>query len=163
MSRPGPLRRFLGNDSGAALVEFALLLPSFLVFLAISVEGARVFWSYQTTITGVRDAARFLSRAAPRDICASPAAIADWNTRLAEIVRDTQGGDTLFPMAVTIDTVSASLVCGGSGLRGGDAPVATVTANLSIDYPFQGMLRFAGAETTRIRTTVSDSTRVIGG
>ena len=57
--------RFAEREDGAALVEFALLLPIFLLLFAMAVEGSRTFWSYQTAIAGVRDAARYVARAAP--------------------------------------------------------------------------------------------------
>ncbi|MFZ5964420.1 TadE/TadG family type IV pilus assembly protein [Thalassococcus sp. BH17M4-6] len=156
------LSRFARSEDGAALVEFALLLPTFLLFLGISIEGARTFWSYQTTITGVRDAARYLGRAVPQDICASGGSVTGWNDRLTDIVRNTRTGDTLFPSAVSIDSVTATLDCAAGSYRNGAVPVATITAILRIDTPFSGLFRLAGLNFDGIDTVVSDRTRIIG-
>lgn len=156
------LRAFRGDESGAALVEFALLLPTFLLFLGISVEGARTFWSYQSTVTGVRDAARFVSRAAGGDICTSGASLSVWNSRLTQIVRDTQAGPSLFPAAVSIDAVTAALACTSGNFRSGPAPVATVTATLTIDYPFRGLFGLMNIDMPAVTTVVSDSARIVG-
>ena len=156
------LRAFRRDEDGAALAEFALLLPSFLLFLGISIEGARTFWSYQSTITGVRDAARFISRAAPQDICATSGSLSGWDARLTEIVRETRSGETLFPTAITIEGVSATLVCSSSSYRGGQAPVASVTATLRIDYPFSGLFGLVNVSLEPITTVVTDQARIIG-
>ena len=75
--------QFLRSNSGAALVEFALLLPLTLVTFALIAEGGRLFWSYQNVITGVRDTARHLGRVAPpRAMCEAGggASISDYET-----------------------------------------------------------------------------------
>ncbi len=162
MIRRLSLRAIRRDEDGAALVEFALLLPTFLLFLGIAIEGGRTFWSYQTTITGVRDAARFLSRAAPQDICAGGGSLGGWNARLTDIVRNTQGGGTLFPSSIRIDGVTATLDCAAGRFRGGAAPVATVTAVLQIDYPFAGLFSMVGAAPANVTTVVTDRTRILG-
>ncbi len=156
------LRRFRRDETGAALVEFGLLLPTLVLFLGLCVEGGRTFWSYQATIAGVRDAARYLSRAAEADICTTGGSTAPWNARLAQIVRETQSGESLFPQAVTVASVSSSLACVGAGHRTGAAPVATVTATLRIGYPFSGLFALAGVTVTEVTTTVTDRARVVG-
>ena len=55
------LRSLRRSEDGAVLVEFGLLLPTFVLFFAMAVEGSRTFWSYQATISGVRDAARYVA------------------------------------------------------------------------------------------------------
>lgn len=156
------LRRFCRAEDGAALVEFGLLLPMMMLFVGLCVEGARTYWSYQTTITGVRDATRYLSRVVDRDICTSGNTISEWDSKLTEIVRESHSGESLFPPSVRVETVTATLACQGGGLRGGTTPVATVSADLSIGVPFAGLFSFAGVETNAVRTNVSDSTRVLG-
>lgn len=66
--------RFLRDEDGVALVEFAVVLPMMLLVLAIIFEGTRLLLSYQAAISGVRDATRFLSRVVPATVCASVAA-----------------------------------------------------------------------------------------
>ncbi|WP_299565892.1 TadE/TadG family type IV pilus assembly protein [uncultured Sulfitobacter sp.] len=156
------LSRFHRAEDGAALVEFALLLPIFMLFIGLAVEGGRTFWAYQTTITGVRDATRYLGRVVESDACTTGASTTRWDTRLAQIVRTDLDGDTLLPAAVDIDSVTSSLDCIGGAYRGGAAPVATVTATLRIRYPFSGLMRLGGIDVDTVTTTVSDSTRIIG-
>ena len=156
------IKKAFQDDDGAALVEFGLLLPSLLVFLALSVEGGRTFWSYQTTVTGVRDAARYLSRVVPANVCENGGSTAGWDAKLTEIVRTTQDGQSLFPQAVSIDAVTSALSCQSGGFRGGPAAVATVTATLQIGYPFSGLFNLAGVSVETITTSVSDTTRVLG-
>lgn len=156
------LPQFLRNEDGAALVEFGILLPTLLLFLAVSVEGSRTFWSYQTTIAGVRDATRYLSRVAPHDVCASGGSTSAWDEKLTDIVRNTQDGQSLFRVAVSVDEVTSVLACETEGLRGGQTPVATVTAHLQIAYPFASLFTLFGAAAATVNTTVSDSTRILG-
>lgn len=154
--------QFWQDESGAALVEFALLLPMLLVVLALSVEGGRTFWAYQTTITGVRDAARYLSRVAVKDICHTGGSTTAWDAKLTDIVRNAQGGAGLFPAGVAVNAVTSSLSCRTGDYRGDRAGVATVTAQLSIQYPFAGLLTLVGVSVGDVATTVSDQTRVLG-
>mgnify|MGYP006169453799 CR=1 FL=1 len=154
-------RIFARDERGAALVEFAIILPMMLLFLALSVEGARTFWAYQATISGVRDAARFLSRVVDVDICATGGSVSQWDGRLLTIVRDARDGGTVFPSGVTVRSVGATLAC-ESGFRGGAAGVATVTAKLDIDYPFSGVFTLIGMDLTSVATQVRDQARVIG-
>jgi Flp pilus assembly pilin Flp len=49
------------NQRGAALVEFALLLPFLIILLVIVAEMGRAIMTYDTLTRSVRDAARYLS------------------------------------------------------------------------------------------------------
>ncbi|WP_170311772.1 TadE/TadG family type IV pilus assembly protein [Sulfitobacter sabulilitoris] len=156
------LPRFWRAEDGAALVEFAMLVPVALVFVAFTFEASRTFWGYQTTITGVRDATRYLSRVVPGDVCDSGGAVSGWNTKLTEIVRDTRSGDTLFPASIRIVGVSATLECVAGDYRKATVPVAAVTATLAIDYPFKGIFRLVGVTLDDVTTVVRDQARVLG-
>ncbi|APE42018.1 hypothetical protein BOO69_00285 [Sulfitobacter alexandrii] len=153
---------FWRNEDGAALVEFGMLLPTLLLFVGLCVEGTRTYWSYQTTITGVRDATRYLSRVVDRDICLNGGSVSAWDAKLTEIVRTSQSGEGMFPRAVSIKGVNASLTCRNAGLRGGATAVATVSASLQIGVPFASLFRLAGVETAAVDTKVTDSTRILG-
>ena len=59
------------------MVEFAILLPILLLVFAVIVEGGRLMWSYQTVVAGVRDATRYVARAAPANICSTGGSLAD--------------------------------------------------------------------------------------
>ncbi len=127
-------------EDGAALVEFAPLLPVFMLFIGLAVEGGRTVWAYQTTITGMRDATYYLSRVVGSDACTSAAATSCWDETLARIVRTVLSGETLLPAADSIESVTSALNCIEGDYCGGAVPVATVTTTVS----------------------VSDSTRILG-
>ncbi|WP_376871886.1 TadE/TadG family type IV pilus assembly protein [Albirhodobacter sp. R86504] len=154
-------RRFAREDSGAALVEFALVLPMMLLFIGLSIEGARLFWAYQATVSGVRDAARYISRAVDTDICTQGGSLSQWEAELSAIIAQARDGGTVFPAGVEVTAVSADLSC-ASGYQGGTTAVATVTAQLRIDYPFGGFFALVGLTLDSASTSVSDQTRIIG-
>ena len=56
------------RQAGAAAVELALLTSLALIPMTlIGIEGGRVFFTYNTLVKNVRDAARYLSTNAPND------------------------------------------------------------------------------------------------
>ncbi|MGB5865479.1 MAG: TadE/TadG family type IV pilus assembly protein [Sulfitobacter sp.] len=156
------LAGFGKSEAGSALVEFALAVPLCLVFFAIAIEGARTFWAYQTVISGVRDAARFVGRATPNNICTVGGSLSDLDAKITQIVRDTREGNTLFPASITVTSVFSSLTCITDDFRLDQTPIATVTATLTIDYPFAPIMGLFGAAQTTVTTEVSDSSRVFG-
>ena len=156
------LRRFRRDDDGAALVEFALILPLLLLFFAVTIEGSRMMWSYQATIAGVRDATRYLGRTVQTNICSNGASLAAWQDRVTDIVHDTADGGSLFPASITIDRVTPTLTCFGGAYHLATTPVATVTADLTITWPFAGVLSYFGATLPVIRSQVADTGRVFG-
>ena len=120
-------RKFARNDEGAVLVEFALVMPVMLLFFAATVESARMFWAFQQTISGVRDASRFFGRAANLDICPSTAAkLAPWATTLQGIVQNkyqpvgSSGSPvTVFGGSVTVVSVVPTVNCINDSGRNG--------------------------------------------
>jgi hypothetical protein len=57
------------HEKGIALVEFALILPMFVMLLFLTTEFGRAYYQYDTITKSVRQAARYLSvRAQGRDI-----------------------------------------------------------------------------------------------
>lgn len=156
------LRRFVRADEGAALVEFAIVLPMMLLVFAVIIEGSRVMLSYQATISGVRDATRYLSRVVPTDICTTGGPVSGHNSTLLAIVSSSTSGGSVMPSAVTINSVGSSLTCVSGTYRVSPAPVATVTANITITFPFAGLFTFAGSNLALITTTVTDRSRIFG-
>ena len=67
------LHRFRRAEDGTALVEFAISLPLILVVSFGTINSMRLFWSYQAAVAGVRDAARYVARMAPDNICTTGA------------------------------------------------------------------------------------------
>jgi Flp pilus assembly protein TadG len=62
------LRRFARRQSGAAAVEFALLIVPLLAILTGITEFGRAMYYYETIAKGARDAARMMSTQTPTDI-----------------------------------------------------------------------------------------------
>ncbi len=155
---------FSNCQSGAALVEFAIALPLLLLLFATIIEGGRMMWSYQTAAAGVRDAARYLARVAPQDICATGGSVSGYSATLLNIVRNANDGTALFPGGITITGVSPSLICVTSGnLRNSPTPVVQVTADLTITFPFAAVFGFAGgSDLTTLNTTITDQSKVYG-
>lgn len=142
--------RFRREETGAALVEFGMILPLLLAFSAVVVEGGRLFWIYQSANAGVRDAARTLARLAPKDICptgsvAGYAAIAD------DIVVNSIYGKSVIPSGSTVLDVVETLRCPTD-----DLPIVEVRATLRINLIWSGMFG------TSFDTQVQDESRIYG-
>jgi Flp pilus assembly protein TadG len=157
------LRRFLGRDEGAVLVEFAFVLPLLLIFFAVIVEGTRMMKNYHSAISGVRDATRFMSRHLPIDLCdVAPANLDGYNTTLQNIVGQSVSGVTLFPSGISLSTVQATYSC-PAGTYHVEPAVVRVTATLTINFPFSSVFELLGGESfSNLTTTISDSAKVFG-
>ncbi|TNC59026.1 TadE/TadG family type IV pilus assembly protein, partial [Rubellimicrobium roseum] len=130
-------RRLARNEKGVALVEFAMLLPILVLLLGLTFESARIMWSYQSTIAGVRDASRYLGRMAPSNVCTAGGSLAGYNAQLLDIVTNRLGStNSVMPSGVTVTAVTSSLTCLAGTYRVSPAPVATVNASVTITLPF---------------------------
>lgn len=154
--------KFLRDSDGAALVEFAILLPMLLVVFAVIIEGGRLMWSYQSAAAGVRDAARYLARAAPSDICASGGSVTGFTAELENIVRESVDGDALFPAGITVNSVTPSLNCVSGSFRISPAPVAQVSASLTVTFPLGNLFSLFSDSLGTVTTTITDQSRVYG-
>ena len=154
--------RFLRAEDGVALVEFAVVLPMMLLVFAVIVEGSRLMLSYESAINGVRDATRYLARIAPRDICVTGASVASYSTTLQTLVTQGVSGNSVFPSHVTIGSVTPSYRCVAGTYRGGDVPVAQVTAVITVTFPFAGVFTLVGGSMPPLTTTITDQARVFG-
>ncbi len=156
------LRRLRRDENGAALVEFAIMLPLTLVTFAMIIEGSRLMWSYQATAAGVRDAARYLARVAPATICANGGSVATYSAQLKSIIENNSSGNTLFPSGISVTSVTPSLTCVAGTFRISPAPVAQVQANLQITFPFASVFDLISHNLLTINTTVTDQARIFG-
>lgn len=154
------IRRFRDREDGAALVEFAIALPLLLVIFAVMIEGSRLMLSYQSTIAGVREATRYMSRILPRDACATDLALTEYEPQLLSIVRDRMSGRSVLPSAATLTSVTSS--CGPTDYLSETAPVVAVEATLEITHPLGALLSFFGASAGPVTATVADRSRVFG-
>ena len=150
------------NDDGVALVEFAIALPMMLLVFAVIVEGSRLMIAYQSTIAGVRDATRYLSRVLPGDICTSGGHASAYVSRLTTMVGQSVSGRSVLPVSVTLNSVTPSVACVSGAYRVNPAPVATVTASITVTYPFSGVFLLVGGSVPTVTTTVTDSARIFG-
>jgi len=156
------LRRLRNQEDGSALVEFAFVLPLMLLIFAVTIEGSRTFWAYQTTIAGVRDATRFIARAEPAEVCSQGGDLSHWNQRATDIVRNSSAGTNLFPTSITVTSVTPTLTCVTGNYTLTQVPLATVTAQLEISYPFSGFFGFFNLQLPSVNTTVTDTGRIFG-
>jgi len=154
--------RFHGDQSGAALVEFALILPIMLLMFAVIIEGARLMWSYQSVAAGVRDATRYLARVAPVDICTVGRSVTAYTSDLETIVRSGKSGYSIFPTGISVNSVTPSLTCVVGTYRVSPAPVVQVSASLTVTFPFVGIFSFNGESISTVTTTIRDQNRVFG-
>ena len=174
------LKGFRRDEDGVALVEFAIFLPLFLLSFFVIVEFSRVFFSYQGAIVGVRDAARYLARVAPANICSGAANGAggvlvfnnpDGNggtiDAIEEIVYRNMDNETgILPTNVFIMNVTSTYVCvvpAAGTYRQVEVPIAQVSAQFQIVLPLGGILEFNGLPLIpNITHTVTDQSRIFG-
>lgn len=155
-------RRFLRDETGAQLLEFAIVLPLMLLIFGVIIEGARLMWSYQAVVSGVRDATRYLARIAPRDLCSTGGSVGSYASLLTTIVGSASDGGTILPSGVTVTAVVPSLSCPTGTFRSDEAPIVTVRADVEVTFPFAGLFEFAGGSRPTLDTSVSDQSRVYG-
>lgn len=166
-------RKFARREDGAVLVEFALVMPVMLLLFAATIESARMFWAYQQTISGVRDASRFFGRAASFTICSE--SMAPWSATLKDIVENRYAGFggsglSVFGGDITVVSVTATRNCikddgenGAPDLFEADTVIiGTVTATIRIDFPFGAIFSLFGNGLTSATTNISDQVRVYG-
>lgn len=155
-------RKNRADDSGAALVEMAVVVP-FITVLGLGIlEFANYFYSYQLVHTGIRDAARY---AASMPYNASNPTQNDTAIKNMAVRGTASGGSKRVPwwstsdVTVTWATVPNTAVSGVTPYRySGDVPVVTVST--SVAYPALGFLGFLGLGS--ITLTASHKERVFG-
>lgn len=155
-------RRFARDDEGAIVVEFALVLPLMILFLVVTAEGAKLMWSYQAAIAGVRDATRYASRVGDLTACGEDSLDGIEGT-LKNMVAEDIDGNALFPSTITVNSVDTTVDCYESTtLRLSDTPHVTVTANMTITFPLASFLSYFNSSFSSITTNVTDKTRIFG-
>ncbi len=162
-------RQFRRSQAGASAVEFAILLPVMMVVFAGIVEGSRIYWNYQSAVSGVRDASRFLARTTNSDICGGTASVSETTLPggvavatpiIAGTMRDEQN---LFPSGVTVTNIQVVYTCPDYGLRVSPTPVARVNATVNIALPFGTLFNFFGARQNATMTSIiTDQSRIYG-
>jgi Flp pilus assembly protein TadG len=172
--------RFYRDEGGVALVEFAIFLPIFVLSFFVIVEFSRVFFSYQGAMTGVRDAARYMARVYPAEVCAGAADgssvvtnvvtnPADTNSDIAFqiIKRNMHNENNAFPSLVRVVSVSTSYRCVTPATEGtfrqAEVPIARVFAVVEITLPLGGILELNGLPLLpKITGRIADESRIYG-
>ncbi len=148
-------------DAGAPMVEFAMVLPLILLFLAVIIEGGRITWIHQATAAGVRDASRMIARIAPVDLC-SAGTVGSYDTLATTIVTNQLGGSSVIPGGATVVDVTPTCVPRVGTYRVSPASVVQVTAEIEIDYIFGGIFGWFGDSLSSVTAEISDQSRVYG-
>lgn len=156
------LATFWRDESGVALVEFALVLPMMLLVFAVIIEGSRMMLSYQSTIIGTRDAARYLARTVAPDICTTGGSVSGYATRLRTLIVQGATAYSVFPEDVVVGTVTPSYRCVTGTYRASPVAIAEVSVQITIRFPFAGLFTLAGASRPDLTTEVSNQARVFG-
>ncbi|MGV8988937.1 MAG: TadE/TadG family type IV pilus assembly protein [Cypionkella sp.] len=154
--------RFGRDESGVALVEFALVLPMMLLVFAVIIEGSRMMLSYQSTIVGIRDAARYLARTVAPDICTTGGSVGGYSAKLKTLVVQGVTAYSVFPSDVVIGSVTPSYRCVTGSFRASPVAIAQVTAEVTISFPFAGIFTLVGGSRPNMTTHVTDQARVFG-
>lgn len=168
------LTKFRREESGVALVEFAIFLPLFLLAFFVVVEFSRIFFSYQGAISGVRDATRYLARVADADVCVTNPATPNNGTVLVPggsgmaetiVARSMHNESNVMPNNVELTSVAVLVRCvvEPGAYRQSNIPIVTVTAQINIILPLASVLEFNGqALLPEITPTIFDESRVFG-
>ena len=98
------LARLRRCDAGGPIVEFGMVLPLILLFIALVIEGGRITWIHQATAAGVRDASRMIARIAPPDACATGGSgVGSYSTMAQDIVINKVGSTTsILPLGASL-------------------------------------------------------------
>jgi Flp pilus assembly protein TadG len=158
------LRAFLRDNSGAMLVEAALVLPLMLLFMAVIIEMGRVTWIYQAASGGVRDASRYLARTSLVTPC-PPTDLADLTTKATTFINNTFATTVHGDLAKITDVaVTASCVDREEGdpFRGNTALILRVSADVEITYIWGGVFGLVGAPLDKVTVPIVDESRVYG-
>lgn len=154
--------RLRGDERGVALIEFAIALPLTLLLFAVIIEGGRMMMGYQAAISGVRDASRYMARLVQPNVCTTNPDVSTLSAKLLTIARTGQSGANGLPNGISIDSVTPSYRCVSGSYRSGQLPIAQLTAQITITYPFAGVFTLVGGSLPTITRTVTDEERIFG-
>ena len=128
------LRRLISCTSGAAFIEGAIVIPVAIILMAGSVEFGRLFSAYGTAEKSMRNAARYLARVQPDQVC-------HWGLdnakNLAVYGSPTNTGQPLIP-GWTTGTVNAYWMPADVNVSGCPAPSSII--ELRADVPYTGFM-----------------------
>ncbi|SDZ50902.1 TadE-like protein [Jannaschia faecimaris] len=170
LSPKNRLKQFLKSEDGVAVVEFVISLPLMILIFAIIVEFGRLFIGYQAVLSGVQDASRYLGRIAPVDICPTDGSVTggtftggiftDYETDLKTRIETDRSDNSVLPSQFAVTGVDATYACVPGDFRTSPAPVATVAAQISVQFPLGFLFGIFGNELDPFSATVSGSSRI---
>jgi hypothetical protein len=162
------IKTFCRSTSGTALVEFVLVIPMMILFFAIMVEFGRLYWGYQSVVAGVRDASRYLARVADPKVCITGGSLAGYQATLKTMIEKDRGNTSVLPAQFVVDSVAATYACPEApgtetwDYRTPELPLATVSAQVTMQFPLGHLFSIFGSSFTSVTTTVSDDARIFG-
>lgn len=170
------IAKFRRREEGAALVEFAIVLPLLALAFFVVVEFSRLFFNYQAAVQGVRDATRFMARTVSEGICVgqtsttstvfgTPESATAQGTYYPIVERNMQTEvENLLPLNVKLLQVRSGTKCVAGAFRDPVAPVAELEATFEITFPLIGVLELFGPVDFEhpIQHVVSDESRIYG-
>ena len=122
-------RRVRRKSRGQAMVEFALVLPIFALFLVIAVDFGRVFFTYIQINNAAREAAAF-GASAPTNNAGMQATAAQEKNAQA------QGGETTMQVGIPVCKNPAAVVIPCSTAAAGAGPGNTLTVEITERFTF---------------------------
>ena len=166
------------RDEGAAIVEFALILPLLLVLLFFFFEAGRLLWTHQQLVLATRDVTRYLSRVGDdfSDCTAPTSPPASLQTDIENLVKfGTFSASTLpsnftpsfvvnsvTPTAWTCVSEQYSMSGGGTGTV--NYMATQVSVNVTLDLPFRFIVDYfvPGHGAGQLTYNIVDRTRGFG-
>ena len=161
-------RRFLGDRSGAAGVEMALVTPMLLTIMFAGFEAGHFLWSEHKAIEGVRAGVRYASRLPITTVCPTSGSVdSAVVTDIKNITRTGKLAATAAPVVPgwTNDQVTVTFRCGtylSTGIYatlGGQGATVTVASN-NLAYP--SLFKTLGVIDASYRLNAWSSAAVIG-
>ncbi len=149
------IAKALADRSGAALVEFTLVIFFLMALMLGTMEFGRFLYQYQLVVEGLRDAARYLAR-----VDASVGANQTSAKNLATTgTIDGSGGERVAGWVASDVTVAITNVA-NPGLYRGPDPIEVVNVSTTFNYADLGLLSFF--DLGPLTPTVAQEQRVIG-
>jgi Flp pilus assembly protein TadG len=169
MTMPRFLLNLLGNRSGAAAAEMALVIPLLVVLTFGTFELGNYFFNNHIVIKGVRDGARYASRRDFADYTCPSAVDAGAIKAIQNVARTGQTADGGTPRLWTwtnTNMVTVTLACTDnsadtySGIYKAEpnVPVVRVTATV----PYQSMFGAIGLKAPAVNITAESEVPVMG-
>jgi Flp pilus assembly protein TadG len=152
-----PLKTLLNADRGAALVEFALIIPVFLVLVGGVYEFGFYLYQEQLITSGVRDAARYLTLTANPE---SPTGQTEAKN-LAVTGSINGGTPRVAGWAPSDVSIAISSVDNSDGTYSGGSTIQIITVSTRFVAASIGFLNLLGLRKPTI--SVSHQERFIGG